>query len=106
MSAQAYLLLLWDTPVSLVGLAYLLLAAAMFVAPPLRGRLVLREARSGHYSDFLPDLAASALQHQRMDLGEWWAGLLGVCATAVSLWRTQHHLSVPGSVIAVVPHDW
>ncbi len=86
------MLLLWDTPVSLVGLAYLLLAAAMFVAPPLRGRLVLREARSRHYSDFRPDLAASALQHQRLHLGEWWAGLVGLCATATSLRRSWHHL--------------
>lgn len=68
-AVQAYFLLLWDTPVSLVGLTYLLLAAALFVAPPLRGRLVLREARTGHYTDFPPGVAETALQHQRWHLG-------------------------------------
>ena len=67
--AQAYFLLLWDTPVSLVGLTYLLLAAALFVAPPLRGRFALRDRHSGHYSDFPPGLAQTALQHQRLDPG-------------------------------------
>lgn len=68
-SAQGYFLLLWDTPISLIGLGYLLLLAAMFVARPLRGRFCERDA-VGHFLGPSPSAARSLLHHQRLDLRE------------------------------------
>ena len=51
-------MLLWACPVSMLGLAYLLLIAALLVAPPQRGRYVERDGR-GRYLE--PPSRAPAL---------------------------------------------
>lgn len=69
MASQGYFLLLWDTPVSLIGLTYLLLLAALFVGRPLRGRFCERDA-AGHYLGPSPPVARGILHRQRLDLRE------------------------------------
>jgi hypothetical protein len=67
MFLQGYFLLLWDTPISLIGLGYLLLLAAMFVARPLRGRFCERDA-AGHWLGPSPAAARTLLQRQQLHL--------------------------------------
>ncbi len=67
---QGYFLLLWDTPVSLIGLAYLLLLAALFVAPPLRGRFCERDGRR-RWLGSPPGVARAILHRQTLHLREW-----------------------------------
>ena len=64
---QGYFLLLWDTPISLIGLGYLLLLAAMFVARPLRGRFCERNA-AGHWLGPSPAAARALLERQQLHL--------------------------------------
>ena len=66
-NAQGYFLLLWDTPISLLGLGYLLLLAGVFVARPLRGRYAERDVR-GHYLDTSPHTAQHILHRQQLRL--------------------------------------
>ena len=61
-------MLLWACPVSLLGLAYLLLIAAMLMAPPQRGRYAERDAR-GHFLAPPSRAPALILTIQRYTLG-------------------------------------
>ena len=61
-------MLLWACPVSLLGLAYLLLLACLLLGPPRRGRYCERDAR-GHYLEPPSRAPAIILNHQRYELG-------------------------------------
>lgn len=61
-------MLLWACPVSLLGLAYLLLLACLLLGPPRRGRYCERNAR-GHYLEPPSRAPAIILNHQRYELG-------------------------------------
>ena len=92
---QGYFLLLWDTPISLIGLGYLLLLAAMFVARPLRGRFRERDA-AGHYLGPSPAAARSLLQRQQLHLRAALL-LLGnvpfLCTYTLSCYQRVPHVS-------------
>ena len=62
------MMLLWACPVSLLGLAYLLLVAALLIAPPQRGRYAERDAR-GHFLEPPSRAPALILTIQRYTLG-------------------------------------
>ena len=61
-------MLLWACPVSMLGLAYLLLIAALLIAPPQRGRYVERDARR-RYLEMPSRAPALILTIQRYELG-------------------------------------
>ena len=61
-------MLLWACPVSLLGLAYLLLLTCLLLAPPLRGHYAERDARRRYLAP--PSTApAHILHHQQYQLG-------------------------------------
>ena len=66
--AQGYCMLLWACPVSLLGLAYLLLISSLLVAPPQRGRYAERDAQ-GHFLERPSRTPALILTIQRYTLG-------------------------------------
>ena len=61
-------MLLWACPVSMLGLAYLLLIAALLIAPPQRGRYAERDERR-HYLAPPSRAPALILTIQRYTLG-------------------------------------
>ncbi len=79
-------MLLWACPVSMLGLAYLLLIAALLIAPPQRGRYVERDAR-GRNLEAPSRAPALILAIQRYELG--------ARQSHVSMWQRKHAGPVP-----------